>query len=114
LTFLTTNSGILSFIFRESPVLEIIELLESENIDLGIYDPHVTEPQKSEYGLSELKESVSGSDIIIIGADHNEFEDLDPEDIAPEMRNTKVYDTKNILDKEKWEKAGFEVINIFF
>ena len=97
---------------RESPVLEIIEILESENIDLGIYDPHISEPQKSEYGLNELEESVSGSDIIIIGADHNEFEDIDPAKLAPKMRNTKVYDTKNILDKEKWEKAGFEVIKI--
>lgn len=97
---------------RESPVLEIIDLLESENIDLGIYDPHVSEPQKSEYGLNELKESVKNSDIIIMGADHNQFKELDPEVIAAEMRHKKIFDTKNILDQEKWEKAGFEVIKI--
>jgi len=97
---------------RESPVLEIIEILESKNIDLGIYDPHISEPQKSEYGLSDLEESVSGSDIIIIGADHNEFEDIDPAKLAPKMRNAKVYDTKNIVDKEKWEKVGFKVTKI--
>jgi len=97
---------------RESPVLKIIDILKSENIELSIYDPHITEPQKREYGLTEFEESVSNSDIIIIGADHNEFEDLDPNKIANKMRNAKVYDTKNILDKEKWEKAGFKVIKI--
>jgi hypothetical protein len=27
--------------------------------------------------------------------------------LAPLMRHTNVIDTRNILDKEKWQKAGF-------
>jgi UDP-N-acetyl-D-mannosaminuronic acid dehydrogenase len=72
----------------------------------------VTEPEKSRYDLKKLEESVFASDIIIVGADHNEFEDINPADIAEKMRNAKIYDTKNVIDKEKWENAGFEVVKI--
>jgi UDP-N-acetyl-D-mannosaminuronic acid dehydrogenase len=86
--------------------------LKSENIDLNIYDPHVTEPEKSKYGLKNIEESVFASDIIIVGADHKEFKEINPANIAKKMRNAKIYDTKNIIDKEKWEDAGFEVTKI--
>ena len=62
--------------------------------------------------MSVLENAVLNSDIIVIGADHKEFKEINPEEIASKMRNKKIYDTKNIIDKDKWEKAGFKVIKI--
>mgnify|MGYP006287330247 CR=1 FL=1 len=97
---------------RESPVLDIIKILEDEKVDLAIHDPHVTEPERSKYGLEDLENVISNSDIIVIGADHKEFKEINPDEIVSKMRNKIIYDTKNIIDKDKWEKAGFKVIKI--
>ncbi len=94
---------------RESPVLEIIELLEQQGINLALHDPHV---KKSYLNLKSIKEAVRYSDCIVIGADHDEFKDLNPARIKNLMRSNIIYDTKDIIDKNRWEKAGFTVYKL--
>jgi UDP-N-acetyl-D-mannosaminuronic acid dehydrogenase len=63
--------------------------------------------KKFEYPLLELEEAVRGSDCIILVTDHDSFKDLHPEGLGPLMRHKHVIDTRNILDQERWEQAGF-------
>jgi len=93
---------------RESPILKVIELFAEDKVGMGIHDPRVPEKAEKELNLLALEEAVKGSDCIIIGADHKEFNRLDPEDIGELMNNRVIFDTKNHLEAEKWEEAGFE------
>ena len=91
---------------RETPALKFIKLAENEGYKVKIYDPYVKE---FEYPILDLKNAVKDSDCIVIITDHDVFKFLDPNEIGKLMRNKCVFDGRNILDHEKWRKAGFKV-----
>jgi UDP-N-acetyl-D-mannosaminuronic acid dehydrogenase len=91
--------------YRQSPSLRIIELAEDQGWGVKAYDPIVKKTR--DYPLLKLEEAVRDSDCIIIATDHDVFSNINPMALAPLMRHTNVIDTRNILDKEKWQKAGF-------
>lgn len=91
---------------RESPALRFIRLAENSGFKVKVYDPFV---KKFEYPLLTLGEAVRDSDCIVVITDHEVFKFLDPNEIAKLMRSRCVFDARNILDHEKWRKAGFRV-----
>lgn len=91
---------------RESPATEIIRELKQENIDVGIYDPYVKEYQ---FDLSNLEEAFVTSDLVLLLAEHKEFKYLSADDLALLMRRRQLFDTRNYLNHDKWENAGFRV-----
>ena len=91
---------------RETPALKFIKLAENEGYRVRCYDPHVKE---FEYELMDLDDALEDSDCIVIIADHDIFKELDPEKIAKLMRSKNIVDTRNLIDHEKWRKAGFKV-----
>jgi len=103
-----TNIGVLGVSYkanvgdlRESPALEIIELLEKHGAKLHIFDPYV--PEKST--VSGLDELLENSEAVVITANHDEFLKITPEKLKG--KNIKVViDGKNCLDKEKILAAG--------
>lgn len=86
---------------RESPALEIIELLEKHGAELHIFDPYV--PKKST--VASLEELLEKSEAIVITANHDEFLKISPEKLK-ENGIKVVLDGKNCLDKEKILEAG--------
>lgn len=94
---------------RESPILDVIDNLFKDGFKLSIHDPHV---EDSIYNLVDLESALAEADLILLGADHNEFKDIDPE-LAAELMNTKkVFDTKNIIDHDLWQEKGFKTYKI--
>ncbi len=89
---------------RETPSNKIIKLATNEGYEVKCYDPHVND---FDHELYDLKEAVKDSDCIVIVTDHDEFKDIDPEEL--EMNNKIVIDSRNIIDREVWESAGFDV-----
>jgi len=91
---------------RETPALKFIRLAENEGYKIKVHDPHVKDFW---YEVLELKEAVRDSDCIILITDHPEFKEINPKEIYSTMRNKNVVDTRNMLDVERWEEAGFKV-----
>ncbi|MFW6040715.1 MAG: nucleotide sugar dehydrogenase [Thermoplasmatota archaeon] len=89
---------------RETPAKKIIKLAKNEGYHVKCYDPYVKDFDQK---LFDLEESVKDSDCIVIVADHDEFKDIDPKKLK--MNNKNIIDTRNIIDREKWENAGFDV-----
>ncbi|WP_435317058.1 nucleotide sugar dehydrogenase [Haloarchaeobius sp. TZWSO28] len=91
---------------RETPTAALVDLLTNLGVDVRLHDPHVetfsVDPQP-------LADAVTGSDCLVVVTDHTEFESLDPATLAEEMDTPVVYDTRCLLDRERWETAGFEV-----
>ena len=84
---------------RESPALEIIDLLKAEGFELSVHDPHVKLEQIHGLELKELKETVSESDLLLVLVDHNEFKNIDFDALLHEqMTPLTVFDTRNIID----------------
>ena len=91
---------------RESPAIKIINGLCERGCTVKIHDPYVKNSAFKIYGLSE---SLSGSDLLLVLADHKDFKELSPEFSGELVRNRILLDTKNYLSHGDWKKNGFAV-----
>jgi len=91
---------------RESPSVTVCHLLEKEGIDYVAYDPWVKQDLVKGQTQS-LEEAVRDSDAILFLVNHEKFKTCDPQKLGKIMRNKLVLDTKNGIDREAFEKAGF-------
>ncbi|WP_170008280.1 nucleotide sugar dehydrogenase [Bacillus fonticola] len=83
---------------RESPSLEIAEMLENTGAyTIRYHDPHVRQEQVA-FPLSNFEDSVKDSHLILVLTDHNEFKTMDSEKLQSLMKSTVVFDTKNCVE----------------
>ena len=78
---------------RESPALEIIEMLQELGYNVAVFDPHVADES-----YVTLDEACEDADLILILTDHNEYKTLDYDAVAMKMRTPQLFDTKSIID----------------
>ncbi|WP_026581956.1 nucleotide sugar dehydrogenase [Bacillus sp. J33] len=89
---------------RESPAIEILELLqEQNNFEVRAFDPHV----QLDWVINEMEKAVNGSDLIVVLSDHNEFKNLEAANLTG-MNNIRIFDTKNVV---KSVADGVDYIN---
>lgn len=89
---------------RESPAIEIIELIKEEGFEVRLYDPHVNKPE-----CVDLDSAVNGADLVVVLTDHNEYKSMDHKHIAELMRKPRLFDTRNIVKTQK--DSGLKIIN---
>ncbi len=87
---------------RETPALKFIQLAENEGFELRCYDPYV---KSFDYPLYDMEESLLNCDCIVIFSDHEQFKSIDPRELN--VRNKRIIDCRNIIDKTIWNSAGF-------
>src|SRR3989344_4259073 len=100
----TTNT------LRRSQSLELAGLLKTLGASVRAIDPAIdgsTAETKSLKVYQKSDEFFKGLDMIILMTGWEEFKKLKPEDFSLTMKQKIVFDTRNFLDKELWEKAGF-------
>ena len=86
---------------RESPCLEILDILKNMGADVIVYDPFVLDMSDVE----SLKDVLDSCDAVVLGTYHRVFGDLSKEIVKRD--NIKVVvDGMNKLDREKLEKGG--------
>lgn len=89
---------------RESPILELVELLEHAGYEIRVYDPFVNE---TKYKIDNLMDACSDSDMIVLAVNHSQFKDLDFNAIYRLMNNKNIFDCRNYLHKDKLTEIGF-------
>ena len=90
---------------RESPIINLIKLLEEHNYKISTVDPYVKE---FKYKVETISEAAKDSDLIVLAVNHKEFRELDFDTLAKKMRNKIILDTRNYFDKNAIEKKGFK------
>ncbi|MBC1501315.1 nucleotide sugar dehydrogenase [Listeria weihenstephanensis] len=75
---------------RESPAMEIAEMLAFQGFDVAAYDPHVMSATLT------MEEACQDSSLILVLTDHAEFQMIDSE-ATERMALPRVLDTKNIV-----------------
>ncbi|MDD2620709.1 MAG: nucleotide sugar dehydrogenase [Syntrophomonadaceae bacterium] len=93
---------------RESPALEIVNLLIEEGLEIMIFDPHFREDKK----LNELAATVKNADLILILTDHSGFKTLDYIKLAENMRTAIIFDTRNMIDSEQFKNSKVSFYNM--
>ena len=88
---------------RESPIIKIVELLEKNDYEIEIYDPHVSQYKHLNKDVVKAAEK---SDLLLLGVNHDAFNSLPLEEIGASMRNKNLLDTRNFYEKEDIESVG--------
>ncbi|MDQ7822584.1 MAG: nucleotide sugar dehydrogenase [Candidatus Eremiobacteraeota bacterium] len=90
---------------RESPSLEVARLLREGGFSAGLFDPYVRNAPEIE--VATLEESVKDASLIVLLVGHRDFRFINPRVVAPLVREKRLLDVKQFLDRAEWEAAGF-------
>lgn len=83
---------------RESPAIEIREILNEMGVEIYVSEPYCNKNSKEfkEYNLNTTEEVLEKSDAVIIASNHDEFRDI------KDWKNVKIIiDGRNFLDKSQ-------------
>lgn len=88
---------------RESPVMELIEILEKD-YEVEVVDPFVKQYNKNIY------EAANNADLTILGVNHRQFKNISFDVLAKIVNNKTLLDTRNFYDRGVVLKSGFNYI----
>ena len=102
---------------RESPALQIIEIMLAHDVNIKLYDPEAIPNTKAILKdmityCDSAYEAISGADVLAILTDWQEFKSLDLEKIKILMSRPQIADFRNMIDHELASQLGFEVKSI--
>ncbi len=93
---------------RESPILDIITLLEEKGADVEYFDPHVPWVDINGKLMESVKEPEYGKyHIIVLGTDHNKF---DYSEIY--AKASYIFDTRNAFRNRKIEDKENKIVTL--
>ncbi len=98
---------------RESPALEVAELLAKAGAEVVTYEPFapLTEVPGSAAAAS-LGEALLDAEAVLLLVDHSQFKELDPKWMVDQTRARTVIDTRGVLDRSAWNGAGFRLFTL--
>jgi UDPglucose 6-dehydrogenase len=96
---------------RFSPAISVVELLIAQGAKVTAFDPVVKQVKGLAIDVkSEIVQSVENVDAIVVLTEWQEFKSIKPEVIGKAVKQKIIVDSRNLLDKSKWEKQGFRFI----
>ena len=99
---------------RESPALQIIEIMLAHDVTIRLYDPEAMPNTKAILGdtvtyCNSAYEAIGGADILAVLTDWAEFKELDLERIKMLLTRPQIADYRNTFDCQKAKELGFEI-----
>ncbi|NUS72396.1 MAG: UDP-glucose/GDP-mannose dehydrogenase family protein [Corynebacteriales bacterium] len=97
---------------RDSPALDIATHLVDHCAQVSIYDPVGMDNARSalpkaNYTLSPL-DAVQDADLVLALTEWDEISSIDPELLAPAVKQKRVIDGRNCLDARRWRNVGWQ------
>lgn len=100
---------------RRSMSLELINKLKGKDCKIKAFDP-AAEKNIKQFPFIKISTSIKSFfenlDMVILMTDWPEFKNIDPKTVGNLMNEKIIIDTKNFLDKQKYEKFGFVILRI--
>ena len=89
---------------RESPIIELIELLKRADYEIKVFDPFV---EDTEFKAENIQDACADSDMLVLAVNHSQFKDMDFKSIYNTMHSKNIFDCRNYLPKDKLKAIGF-------
>jgi UDPglucose 6-dehydrogenase len=97
---------------RDSPALDIAAQIHAAGAQVVIHDPKGIEPARKRFPAlnfaEKIEDCIAGADLILHLTEWKEYRELDPAAIKPLVKQAKILDGRNMLDREKWRAAGWD------
>ncbi|USI89633.1 UDP-glucose dehydrogenase family protein [Rhodococcus pyridinivorans] len=96
---------------RDSPALNIAGQIQLQGASVVVFDPQAIMNSRAlfptlEYAYSAL-DACERADVVLVLTEWQEFRELDPQTLAPIVKNKVVLDGRNCLDPQRWRSAGW-------
>jgi UDPglucose 6-dehydrogenase len=96
---------------RDSPALDVANILHGLGAEVTVYDPAAMENARSscpelKYADSAIRAAV-GADVLLLLTDWPEFARLDPAELGAVTASQNVVDGRYLLDPAAWRSAGW-------
>ena len=98
---------------RDSPAINIAKELQNSGANVIIHDPmaisalNIKDP--SLVTKENIYDAVSNSDLILHLTEWNEYQNINIAEISPKVRAKNIIDGRNVLDKQTWINAGWQI-----
>jgi UDP-N-acetyl-D-mannosaminuronic acid dehydrogenase len=93
--------------FRESPAIEVLELLMHEGYRVKAFDPFIQNQNKN-YLASSIQEAAQDADLLLVLVAHSQFKTMSPADIT-RMRKKQIFDACGCFEADRWKNTGFKL-----
>jgi UDP-N-acetyl-D-mannosaminuronic acid dehydrogenase len=94
---------------RESPAIEVANLLKKAGAQMTVYEPYKTSFILSGIHSSQnLEESIVNAEILVLLVSHKQFNALVPGELAKITQARIAIDTVHGWERSNWENAGFK------
>lgn len=98
---------------RRSQSLEFAQMLINKKVKVRTYDPVIKNLNLKYIDLrTSIEDFLKDLDMLILMTEWPQFQLIDPELVSNLMRQKVIIDTKNFLDKQKYQDLGFIYIGI--
>ncbi len=98
---------------RESPAVEIVELLAEKGAKVKTYEPFKPDfPLQHAVMVSSVEEAIRDADILVLLVGHQQIKTLNPLLIKDQTKTRLTLDAVNGWDLKTWQAAGFETHRI--
>ncbi|WP_269322978.1 UDP-glucose dehydrogenase family protein [Pseudonocardia halophobica] len=96
---------------RDSPALNVAAQLQLQGANVVLTDPAAIENCKKQWPQIDYadtpEEAAKGADAVLLLTEWKQFRELDPVAFGKVVRQKRVLDGRNALDRDKWEAAGW-------
>ena len=98
---------------RESPAVELAYRLTYRGAVVSAYEPFKPDAELPGFHQAEsLDAALSDAEVIVLAVGHDQFTELDPQDIRSKTKAGMVFDCVHAWDKGAWESAGFQFFGL--
>jgi UDPglucose 6-dehydrogenase len=96
---------------RDSPALDVAAAVQRAGAAVWVYDPQAMDNARRDYDtLAYAPSAVSaahGADVVLLLTEWQEFRDLHPSELSAVVRERRIVDGRNALDRELWRGEGW-------
>ena len=101
---------------RDSPALDIALLALEAGANVLVHDPialaGVNKKHPELATEKDLLTALNNADAIVLATEWKEYREIDPMLIAGKVNRKFIIDGRNVLDREIWQAAGFEIVSL--
>lgn len=100
---------------RDSPSVSVCRRLLAAGASITAYDPAVNATAVASLGVDYAETSIGacfGADALVVLTEWSEFAKVEPASVASAMSGKVVFDTRNVLDANRWTDAGLTLLRV--
>lgn len=96
---------------RDSPALDVAQMLASQGATVTVFDPKAIENAKRRFPALHFAptalDACRDADIVLHLTEWKEFSELDPTEVGTVVRQRKIVDGRSTLEPRRWRDAGW-------